>query len=171
MSSLSLDNHWVVGFGFGSTSLEQYQELIEILGSCGMIDQKISGGNWVAVHFLSRYSVEKAISCQPIFSSESNIYYGIAPVTSERLRILQQHKSKLDRDNHPMCLQQHPLLAISNGTSKSLEEKDVFMQSNDADVLNRPTKPENICQQFMAWYFGWTYDTPSSPMPKHVKSE
>jgi hypothetical protein len=172
MSSFSTDNHWVVGFGFGSTSIDQYQELMEILSSCGMIDQKMSGGNWVAVHFLSRYSAEKAVSCQPIFSIKSNIYYGISSVTSERLRILQQHKSKLDKADGVLDSQQQPLLAISHDSVKTFEEQDVLMHGSDADVLNRPTKPENICQQLMAWYFGWTYDTSvATAMPKHLKSE
>jgi hypothetical protein len=149
--------------------MEQYQELMEILGSCGVIDQKISGGNWVAVHFLSQYSAEKAVSCQPIFSSKSNIYFGISSVTSERLRILQQHKSKLDGPDGAFDFQHQPLRAISG---KPFEEQDVLMQSSEVCVLNRPTKPENICQQLMAWYFGWTYDTFSATStPKHVKSE
>ncbi|KAG7341398.1 hypothetical protein IV203_023350 [Nitzschia inconspicua] len=171
----SADDHWVVGFGFESTSTAQFQELIDILKSCGMVDQQISGGNWVAVHFLSRYAAEKAVSSQPIYSTSSNMYYGISRVTPERLRILQQHTSKLAVSNGSCDIQQQlPLLAIAEGTPKQLEERDVLMRDVDAIAkTKRPTKPENVCEQFMAWWFGWNYDTSATTAStvEHPKSD
>jgi hypothetical protein len=133
---------------------------MDILKACGMVEQHLSGGNWVAVRFLSRYAAEKALSSQPIYSTKSNLYYGISRLTPERLRILQQQKSKVGvADNQPTAGQ---LLAITDGASKPLEESDVLMR-DARSVIERPSKPENVCQQVLAWWFGWNYETDTTP--------
>ena len=138
-----------------------------MLDACGRIDQRVSGGNWVAVHFDNQYSAEKALSINGTFSTTSNTYFGVSRLSPERLRVLQQYKSKLGSALEGN--QQHPLLlAITDGSSKPLEENDVLMQ--DVKAAKRPSHPENICQRVMAWYFGWTYPSDADDdTPEHLK--
>lgn len=159
----SADDNWVVGYGFQATSMSQVQELMTYLEASGMIDKRISGGNWVAVHYLSPFAAEKATGSQPIYSPQSNIYFGISRVTPERLRILEQHQSKVAVSTYNSNENQ-PLLAITEGAHKPMEECDILLRHVDTmRDTDRPTKPENVCEQVMAWWFGWNYSTSITP--------
>ncbi len=158
--------NWVVGFGFAPTSVSQCQELIDILSSCGTIQHQISGGNWVAVQFASRLSAEKALSCQPIYSSGSNIYFGISRLTFERLQILQQQKSKasLSGDWTTAMATDHERQNSSGlklNSTHNVDEKDILLIENTSAQAAHQSKPESICERFLAWYFEWKYDIPA----------
>jgi hypothetical protein len=165
------NDNWIVGYGYGPSSLNQYHELLDILSSCGKIEQQISGGNWLAVQYSSRYAAEKALSSQPIFSTSANVYFGVSRVTPDRLRILQQHqqvKSFLggettiaERRQNQQQLYEEITFKSSKPSSGGLDEADILLlEEDDATTESAPSRPTSICDKLLAWYFGWDYSHP-----------
>jgi hypothetical protein len=159
------DGNWVVGFGFGPTSMGQYQELVSALSACGTIEQRISGGNWVAVQFNSPYAAEKAVASQPIYSPASNTYFGISRLSTDRLRILQLHKSNdaaasksLENGSATESGQRQKSFDAYPVGKTLLEEKDVLLGDAVDEDIERPKEPRNICEWVMSLVFGWQYD-------------
>ena len=159
--NLSGEDNWIVGYGYGPNSKEQYEELFDSLAKNGKIERHIYGGNWIAVQYSSRCSVEKALSSQSIFSAKLNIYFGVSRLSPERLRILQRQQEHISAPGN--ISQTADERRIDNVKfSDNLKEGDILLLEDEAGREDRPSKPSSICEKLLWWYFGWDYEHPHS---------
>jgi hypothetical protein len=159
------EDNWIVGYGYGPNSKEQYEELFDSLAKNGKIERHIYGGNWIAVQYSSRCSVEKALSSQSIFSAKLNIYFGVSRVSPERLRILRRQQEHIDTPSNiaKTADERSDNRIQTNGTfSNNLKEDDILLLEDETGREDRPSKPSSICEKLLSWYFGWNYEHPHS---------
>ena len=147
-----LADHWVVAHGY--TSPNEYEELLSILSTYGVIQCQKAGGNWLAVSFESRLSAEKAICCQPILLR--NTLCGVARGTPNLLQSLRTEAQKRQNALTEEGEKTEQLWVGNKPSSGHLNEKDILrLENSSCERYHQAYQPKSICDKVLAWYFGW----------------
>ena len=156
------DGNWIVAYGY--TCLEEHDELLEILSGYGLISERQSNGNWLAIRYKNSLSAEKSLCCQPIRLSNSPSLCGTVRASRQLLQGLRAQPPRTTSSEASSIVRNYEYPAstgIDPQRQMPLQEDDILANYEEEGQHKRMST--SVCDRLFDWYFGWGDQRGSHP--------